>query len=186
MYTVRVHYYIGTLNYFEICRAPAEVVMEALNLLREKIGLGVIIFALVCAEIVLCSLIVWKVPCKIVEVMTAVFIEPIFDLQFLSCARCTDTEIDWIAYMQEVEGYLSGERNYYNLGGDTGPLVYPAGFVYVFAVLRILTDQGLNIFKGKRFKQVAFPILICDYLTSLWQASSYLLLLMWPCYCLPS
>ena len=50
--------------------------------------------------------------------------------------------------MQEVEGYLSGERNYYNLRGDTGPLVYPAGFVYVFVVLRALTDEGLNIFKG--------------------------------------
>lgn len=35
----------------------------------------------------------------------------------------TDTEIDWRAYMQEVEGYLDGELNYVNLKGDTGPLV---------------------------------------------------------------
>jgi alpha-1,3-mannosyltransferase len=60
-----------------------------------------------------------------------------------------DTEIDWRAYMQEVEGYLGGERNYYNLMGDTGPLVYPAGFVYVFAALRSLTDAGMNVFKGR-------------------------------------
>lgn len=26
-----------------------------------------------------------------------------------------DTEIDWKAYMQEVTGFLDGERNYYNL-----------------------------------------------------------------------
>lgn len=59
-----------------------------------------------------------------------------------------DTEIDWIAYMQEVEGYLNGERNYSNLKGDTGPLVYPAGFVYIFSFLRFLTDDGTNISKG--------------------------------------
>ena len=49
---------------------------------------------------------------------------------------------------KEVEGYLQGERNYINLKGDTGPLVYPAGFVYIFVFLRWLTDEGLNIFKG--------------------------------------
>lgn len=45
-----------------------------------------------------------------------------------------DTEIDWVAYMQEVKGFLDGERDYRNLRGDTGPLVYPAGFVYVYSV----------------------------------------------------
>jgi alpha-1,3-mannosyltransferase len=59
-----------------------------------------------------------------------------------------DTEIDWIAYMQEVGGFLDGERNYSNLRGNTGPLVYPAGFVYIFSVLRWLTDDGVNIVKG--------------------------------------
>jgi alpha-1,3-mannosyltransferase len=34
-----------------------------------------------------------------------------------------DTEIDWKAYMQEVEGFLTGERDYRKLKGDTGPLV---------------------------------------------------------------
>ena len=46
----------------------------------------------------------------------------------------TDTEIDWLAYIQEVTGFLEGERDYYNLRGDTGPLVYPAGFVYAYSV----------------------------------------------------
>lgn len=48
--------------------------------------------------------------------------------------------------MQEVEGYLSGERDYLNLQGDTGPLVYPGAFVYLFAILRSATDSGRNIF----------------------------------------
>eukprot|EP00475_Leptophrys_vorax_P005006 TRINITY_DN1300_c0_g2_i2.p1 TRINITY_DN1300_c0_g2~~TRINITY_DN1300_c0_g2_i2.p1 ORF type:complete len:555 (-),score=125.41 TRINITY_DN1300_c0_g2_i2:80-1744(-) len=55
------------------------------------------------------------------------------------------TEIDWKAYMQEVEGYLNGETDYYNLKGDTGPLVYPAGFVYLYSVLYHVTNQGTNI-----------------------------------------
>ena len=37
------------------------------------------------------------------------------------------TEIDWVAYMQEVGGVISGERDYSLLKGNTGPLVYPAG-----------------------------------------------------------
>lgn len=55
------------------------------------------------------------------------------------------TEIDWKAYMSEVEGYLNGSTNYYDLKGDTGPLVYPAGFVYLFSGLYYLTGSGLNI-----------------------------------------
>lgn len=38
--------------------------------------------------------------------------------------HATDTEIDWTSYMQQVELFLGGERNYAKLKGDTGPLVY--------------------------------------------------------------
>jgi alpha-1,3-mannosyltransferase len=55
------------------------------------------------------------------------------------------TEIDWIAYMQEVEGFLSGEMDYTKLKGDTGPLVYPAGFVYLYSALYYITNHGKNI-----------------------------------------
>ena len=57
----------------------------------------------------------------------------------------TYTVIDWPAYMQEVQGFLDGERNYLNIEGDTGPLVYPAGFVYVFSVLKWMTENGENV-----------------------------------------
>lgn len=60
--------------------------------------------------------------------------------------RVSYTEIDWKAYMQEVEGYLSGERDYNNIRGDTGPLVYPAGFLYLYSCLRKLAGgDGSNI-----------------------------------------
>lgn len=55
------------------------------------------------------------------------------------------TEIDWKAYMQEVEGVLNGTYDYAHLKGDTGPLVYPAGFVYIFMALYYITDHGTNI-----------------------------------------
>ncbi|XP_057965594.1 dol-P-Man:Man(5)GlcNAc(2)-PP-Dol alpha-1,3-mannosyltransferase isoform X2 [Malania oleifera] len=49
------------------------------------------------------------------------------------------TKIDWDAYMSQVSGFLEGERDYGNLKGDTGPLVYPAGFLYVYSAIRFVT-----------------------------------------------
>ncbi|KAL1934150.1 hypothetical protein VTP01DRAFT_6332 [Rhizomucor pusillus] len=65
------------------------------------------------------------------------------------------TEIDWVAYMQEVKGFIDGERDYLKLRGDTGPLVYPAGFVYLYSLLYFLTDDGQNV----RLAQYIFGIL---------------------------
>ena len=77
---------------------------------REDARCAVAVSALLCAfELALCVAIVVKVPY---------------------------TEIDWRAYMDEVGGFLRGERDYTKLKGDTGPLVYPAGFVYLYAFLR--------------------------------------------------
>lgn len=55
------------------------------------------------------------------------------------------TEIDWRAYMQEVEGVINGTYDYMKLGGDTGPLVYPAGFVYIFLGFYAITSTGSNV-----------------------------------------
>ena len=41
--------------------------------------------------------------------------------------------------MEEVGGFLAGERDYAKLRGGTGPLVYPAGFVYLYSFLRRVT-----------------------------------------------
>ncbi|XP_076254744.1 alg3, alpha-1,3- mannosyltransferase [Rhynchophorus ferrugineus] len=59
------------------------------------------------------------------------------------------TEIDWNAYMQEVEGFLNGTWDYQYLKGDTGPLVYPAGFVYLYTAFYYVTNQGRNIYMAQ-------------------------------------
>ncbi|KAF3339389.1 Dol-P-Man:Man(5)GlcNAc(2)-PP-Dol [Carex littledalei] len=38
-----------------------------------------------------------------------------------------------------VDGFLSGERDYSKLKGDTRPLVYPAGFLYVYSLVKFVT-----------------------------------------------
>ncbi|XP_034652444.1 LOW QUALITY PROTEIN: lethal(2)neighbour of tid protein 2 [Drosophila subobscura] len=59
--------------------------------------------------------------------------------------RVPYTEIDWVAYMQECEGFLNGTTNYAQLRGDTGPLVYPAAFVYIYSALYYITSHGTNV-----------------------------------------
>lgn len=70
------------------------------------------------------------------------------------------TEIDWKTYMQHVQLFIKGERNYKNISGDTGPLVYPALHVYIYSMLYYLTDDGTSIFKA----QILFT---CLYLVTL-------------------
>jgi alpha-1,3-mannosyltransferase len=62
--------------------------------------------------------------------------------------------------MQQVEVYISGERDYYYYKGDTGPLVYPGLHVYIYRALHFLTDGGKNILKA----QIIFAVL---YLSTL-------------------
>ena len=69
--------------------------------------------------------------------------------------RVPYTEIDWVAYMQEVEGVRNGTYDYALLRGDTGPLVYPAGFVWIYYGLYLLTDAGRNV----RLAQFVFAAL---------------------------
>ncbi|TLD37726.1 glycosyltransferase family 58 protein [Venturia nashicola] len=88
---------------------------------------------LLTAEAALCALIIWKIPY---------------------------TEIDWKAYMQQVALYVKGEKNYYNIAGDTGPLVYPGLHVYIYRVLYAITNEGTNILAA----QTIFAIL---YLSNL-------------------
>ncbi|KAI0692396.1 mannosyltransferase [Cytidiella melzeri] len=55
------------------------------------------------------------------------------------------TEIDWETYMYQLELYMKGERDYALITGPTGPLVYPAGHVYIHRVLYALTSSGANL-----------------------------------------
>jgi len=55
------------------------------------------------------------------------------------------TEIDWATYMEQVEVFLNGERDYRQIEGPTGPVVYPANFLYIFSALYKLTAAGTRI-----------------------------------------
>lgn len=60
------------------------------------------------------------------------------------------TEIDWVAYMEQLDQVLvQGEYKYTNIEGSTGPLVYPAGHVRIFSFLYGLTDSGSDIRKAQ-------------------------------------
>jgi alpha-1,3-mannosyltransferase len=47
--------------------------------------------------------------------------------------------------MQQIEIFLKGERDYKNIIGATGPLVYPGAHVWIYKQLYRLTDQGRDI-----------------------------------------
>jgi alpha-1,3-mannosyltransferase len=83
---------------------------------------------------------------------------PVYDLLFLGLLLLGElllgwliilkvpyTEIDWDAYMQEVSTWWDeGELDYRKIRGGTGPLVYPAGFLYLFQTLRWLTGGDVR------------------------------------------
>ncbi|XP_019076396.1 dol-P-Man:Man(5)GlcNAc(2)-PP-Dol alpha-1,3-mannosyltransferase isoform X2 [Vitis vinifera] len=74
---------------------------------------------------------------KVVFAFALIFIDAL--LVFLIITFVPYTKIDWDAYMSQVTGFLQGERDYTNLKGDTGPLVYPAGFLYVYSAIHYVT-----------------------------------------------
>lgn len=51
--------------------------------------------------------------------------------------------------MQQVECFLSGTLNYEAIKGDTGPIVYPAGHLYLYTLLYYITGRGRNIYLGQ-------------------------------------
>ena len=73
--------------------------------------------------------------------------EVIFSILILY--KVSYTEIDFSTYMQQVEVFLNGERDYLKIRGDSGPLVYPAGHLYLFAIIYYVIDHGKNIFRAQ-------------------------------------
>lgn len=97
-------------------------IKRAIGLLYDPKWIKISAVLMLLAEVVFCAGIIYKIPY---------------------------TEIDWIAYMQQVRLFKAGETDYMNIKGDTGPLVYPGGHVAIFAKLYDLTDQGTSIFKAQ-------------------------------------
>jgi alpha-1,3-mannosyltransferase len=82
----------------------------------------------------------------------------------------TDTEIDWVAYMQQVAQFVSGERDYMKMEGDTGPLVYPAAHVYTYTALYHLTDKGQNIYVAQQIFAGLYMVTLAVVMLCYWQA----------------
>ncbi|POM67232.1 Dolichyl-P-Man:Man(5)GlcNAc(2)-PP-dolichyl mannosyltransferase [Phytophthora palmivora] len=80
------------------------------------------------------------------------------------------TEIDWSTYMQQVELFKAGERDYMEIRGDTGPLVYPAGFLYIFSFLHSVTDDGQNIRRAQYIFLGFYLIMIATVLAIYYRA----------------
>lgn len=68
----------------------------------------------------------------------------------LIISKVSYTEIDWKAYMEQVKQYDNGERDYTQIRGGTGPLVYPAAHVYIYWGLYHITSKGTNILLAQR------------------------------------
>lgn len=74
------------------------------------------------------------------------------------------TEIDWSTYMAQVKQVFNSSNfnfNYTQIEGPTGPLVYPAGHLYVFYLLKELTEGGSNI-------RMAQYIFACIYIAQIY------------------
>jgi hypothetical protein len=58
--------------------------------------------------------------------------------------------------MDQVQQYNSGERDYAQIKGGTGPLVYPAAHVYIYWMLYHITDKGTNILLAQRLFSILY------------------------------
>lgn len=68
----------------------------------------------------------------------------------LVIANVKYTEIDFSTYMQQIELVNAGALDYSVITGDTGPIVYPAGYIQVYQALYWLTDGGNNIILAQK------------------------------------
>ncbi|KAI1306807.1 glycosyltransferase [Xylaria venustula] len=98
----------------------------------------------------------------------------LFILDALLCAaviwKVPYTEIDWKAYMEQIEQFVAGERDYTVIKGGTGPLVYPAAHVYLYTGLYYVTDKGRDIFFAQQIFAVLYMATLAVVMACYWKA----------------
>lgn len=122
-----------------------QLARKSLVLLTDWTRCGWLVAALLIAEAVLTSLIV---------------------------LRIRYTEIDWQAYMEEVRGPVEeGIFDYMQLRGQTGPLVYPGGFVVLYAALRALAGGDGSDVRSAQWVFVALYVATLGLVASCYAAA---------------
>lgn len=57
-----------------------------------------------------------------------------------------DTEIDFFTYMEHARAvFQKGIRDYNKISGPSGPIAYPAGYLYIFEGIRRFTGDGQSL-----------------------------------------
>ncbi|KUI68692.1 Dol-P-Man:Man(5)GlcNAc(2)-PP-Dol alpha-1,3-mannosyltransferase [Cytospora mali] len=82
------------------------------------------------------------------------------------------TEIDWTAYMEQVQLFLDGERDYTKIEGGTGPLVYPAAHVYIYTALYYLTNHGKDILLAQYLFAGLYLVTLAMVQSCYWKAKA--------------
>ena len=83
-----------------------------------------------------------RIVCPVVIVLTSLLSKAIiYNVPY--------TEIDFKTYIQQIQIINDGELDYSLVKGDTGQIVYPAGFVQIYQVLNWLTEEGTDIHAGQ-------------------------------------
>ncbi|CRK18890.1 hypothetical protein BN1723_017713, partial [Verticillium longisporum] len=124
--------------------APAQPINLLLDIVngRHKLSRAIPI-ALLIFDALLCILIILKVPY---------------------------TEIDWVAYMEQIGQIVAGERDYSKIKGGTGPLVYPAAHVYAYTGLYYLTDEGTDVLFAQFLFAILYLATLAVVMACYWQA----------------
>jgi alpha-1,3-mannosyltransferase len=72
--------------------------------------------------------------------------------------------------MEQVEQYVSGERDYTMIKGGTGPLVYPAAHVYTYTGLYYLTNKGKDVFLAQQLFAALYMATLAVVMLCYWRA----------------
>lgn len=90
----------------------------------------------------------------------------------LVIAKVAYTEIDWTAYMEQVQLFLDGERDYTKIEGGTGPLVYPAAHVWIYTGLYYLTNHGKDILLAQQLFAGLYLVNLAVVMSCYWKAKA--------------